>query len=663
MQTRSHEATLASSFASLQLKKLELEFAVDPLFKKASADFDEGGAKGLLLNHLSIDGQGRIIFDSSDDVDESNNAQDDENPEEAQKEPEGDPMDVDPVEIDIASLGNRFFPDLDRLSEQDICPSLKNLDLGDPSGSLDISLLKAPEEWRQDKTNDESDEARRLGDASGIMLDDDNAVGFDDDEGTFAGFDIGEDAGFGEGGEAWAREAALEPLLKVHRMDIGGEVDDGDASLNEGDPYSLSISHQPANKEHENILSYFDNALQKNWAGPEHWRIRKIKETNAANSTTAPKPRKEKEPFVIDFSAPLEAPAADSIYTQASSNSAISIPKTQWKTKGRNLLPDDKHFNSQQLLRLFLKPKARMGSRRFLGTHRTGESSQMQVPAANEMDEAFWANHKPENNTQAEDDKVGGTYDANFFADDDGLAFPNGLPLGDDDDDNMPFADAREMFSPQGDLDARPTTSAGDGSGATGLTALLNMVGATPGSALHGGGFGSQLVTQGGRRVRPEYVAYARVAKKVDVRRLKEEMWKGMGDGLIESMDFNSASDAAAVIDAPNEADLTDDDGPPTPTPKNRQSDVDHPMPDVTSAMEKNGQLRFTTVMNSLKGSYNQDTLRDISTSFGFICLLHLANEKGLVLQNGDTLGEGYGTLEEIYISRDVGAVIEEGGM
>ncbi|EED21718.1 condensin complex component cnd2 [Talaromyces stipitatus ATCC 10500] len=669
-KTRSHEATLAPSFASLQLKKLELEFAVDPLFKKASADFDEGGAKGLLLNHLSIDGQGRIIFDSSDDVDETTNggdhAQDDEmngsaEPEESQtKEPEGDPMDVDPVEIDISSLGNRFFPDLDRLSEQDICPSLKNLDLGDPSGSLDMPLLKAPEDWRQDKNNDESDPARRMGDASGIMLDDDNAVGFDDDDGTFAGFDIGEDAGFGEGGEAWAREAALEPLLKVHRMDIGGE-DDPEAA-EEGDPYTLSISHQTANKEHENILSYFDNALQKNWAGPEHWRIRKIKETNAANSTTAaPKQRKEKEPFVIDFSAPLDATTADLIYTQASSNSAISLPKTQWKTKGRNLLPDDKHFNSQQLLRLFLKPKARMGSKRFFGGRRIGETTETRVPAAGEMDEAFWANHKPENSAQIEDEKVAGTYDADFFADDDGLAFPNGLPMGDDDDDNLPFADAREMFSPAGDMDARPTTSAGDGSGATGLTALLNIVGATPGSALHGGGFGSQLVTQGGRRVRPDYVAYARVAKKVDVRRLKEEMWKGMGDGLIESMNFNSASDAAAVIEAPEEP--TDDDGPPTPTPKNRHPDGDHPMPDIASEVEKNGQLRFTTVMNSLKKVYPEQSLRDISTSFGFICLLHLANEKGLVLQNGGEYGEGEGTLEEIYISKDVGAVIDEGTM
>lgn len=43
-----------------------MEFNVDPLFKKTSADFDEGGAKGLLLNHLSVGKDGRIVFDASE---------------------------------------------------------------------------------------------------------------------------------------------------------------------------------------------------------------------------------------------------------------------------------------------------------------------------------------------------------------------------------------------------------------------------------------------------------------------------------------------------------------------------------------------------------------------------------------------------------------------
>jgi len=39
---------------------------VDPLFKKTKEDFDEGGAMGLLLNHLSVDGKGRLVFDAGD---------------------------------------------------------------------------------------------------------------------------------------------------------------------------------------------------------------------------------------------------------------------------------------------------------------------------------------------------------------------------------------------------------------------------------------------------------------------------------------------------------------------------------------------------------------------------------------------------------------------
>lgn len=62
-------ATLVKDPDQLKSKKLDLEFHVDPLFKKTCADFDEGGASGLLMNHLSL-GSGddalRIIFDAGD---------------------------------------------------------------------------------------------------------------------------------------------------------------------------------------------------------------------------------------------------------------------------------------------------------------------------------------------------------------------------------------------------------------------------------------------------------------------------------------------------------------------------------------------------------------------------------------------------------------------
>lgn len=89
MQNNSRASTLAPSFASLSTKKLDLEVTVDPLFKKTCADFDEGGATGLLMNHLGIDGTGKLVFDAGDagvdDGDEDEDEEDDEEDEERKR--------------------------------------------------------------------------------------------------------------------------------------------------------------------------------------------------------------------------------------------------------------------------------------------------------------------------------------------------------------------------------------------------------------------------------------------------------------------------------------------------------------------------------------------------------------------------------------------------
>ncbi|KAF9773709.1 hypothetical protein IL306_008405 [Fusarium sp. DS 682] len=607
---RSSEATLAPSFNSLQLKKFELEFAVDPLFKKASADFDEGGAKGLLLNHLMIDSQGRIVFDSSDDTDatslgkkKSGAEEDDGEDEEAEDDPDEEELEdeeeADDVEIDVGVLGAKFIPDLHRLDELDVCPSLKTFDLGDPSGSMDIPFLKAPEDWRQDQDKEKTPGA--LGDMSGLVIDGDEPAGFDDDDIGLGAFDVVDNVAFGEGGEAWAREAALEPQMRVYDAGFGEEGGDGDEIDGNGEYVVSMTSAQKADKMHEDILGFFDQALQKNWASAEHWRIRKIKDVNKPATET--KKRKEKEPFEIDFAAPLDSHTSDIIYTQATNNSAISMPKKDWKSKSRNLLPDDKHFNSKSLLSLFLKPKARMSKRRTGFNSRGGGGGFGNVGADNqpegEMDEAFWAKQKAPQHTD-ETALPEGDYDANFFQDD-GMPFPGGGDL--DDDDDLEFADAREHFSPGVDGQAGLT----DGGG---LTALLNGETVT-----NTGAFGTTLVTQT-RRVRPEYVQYARVAKKVDVRRLKEELWKGMDVDILQKQPEPKAVD----------------DGEP------KQEET----------------LKFTEIMNNLQTVYPKPVMDDISTSYCFICLLHLANEKGLIIEN--TPG-----LSELEIRRDWSAEIVEG--
>lgn len=495
------------------------------MFKKASADFDEGGAKGLLLNHLAIDSSGRIVFDSSDDAGDAtaeaditrreSDGTDDEGSNITATAIQDSPNRVKESEIDIDALRSKFFPDMARLDDQDICPSLKSFNLEDSAGSLEIPFLKPPEDWRQEKSNTP---AEGLGEKSGIFLDDDNAAGFDDDDDVLAGFDVGVDAAFGEGGEAWAKDAAIEPQTRPHHEGYNnGDLEDKAAEgmgVNgfdpDGDQYVVALHHNKIKGGHQDILSYFDNAFQKSWAGPEHWRIRRMKDITKATGA-APTKRKEKEPFEIDFSSPLDASLAELIYTPAISNAAISLPKTQWKSKTRNLLPDDKHFNSRQLLQLFLKPKARMGSRRpGFGNGRGRTWTKKEEIPEGEMDEVFWArkeNAVPE--SSADHDDPQGNYDANFFQDD-GPVFPGGPP--DEDDD---FADAREAFSPGLEGDAAPRSQD-----------IADVMAHTEGS--QEGAFGTQLVTQS-RRLRPEYVQYARVAKKVDVRKLKEEMWRGIG--------------------------------------------------------------------------------------------------------------------------------------
>ena len=595
---------------------MELEFSVDPLFKKVAADFDEGGAKGLLLNHLAIDVTGRIVFDSSDDAEDATESE----RVEEQAENENDQSDRD-VFVDIGILGDKFFPDLSRLEVQDICPSLKKFDLGNPAGSLDIPFLKAPDDSKQEKA---FAQAGGLGDQTGVLLDGDVA-GFDDDDGILGGFDLGGDAEFGEGGEAWAKTAAIEPQVRDDQFEDGGVIDgqgDGTEIVGVGDfhpgdnQYAVSMHHKRVDDGHENILSYFDNALQKTWAGPEHWRIRRIKDLNKANGPT-PSRRKEKEPFEINFTGPLDPTLADIIYTPAGSNSAISLPKTQWKSKTRNLLPDDKHFNSRQLLQLFLKPKARMGRRRNgIGGDSQKIAKQVELPEG-EVDEAFWARNQnvPDQNIMDED-APHADYDANFFQDD-GLGFPNGLPA-----DEEEFADAREAFSPGAAPDIEHVNMDG-------------ALGAADGS--QEGAFGTQLVTQS-RRLRPEYVQYARVAKKVDVRRLKEEMWKGIGFQDVRPL----ISRDHANLKISTDADKTTQEIPTQIEEKAEQIPTEEEPP-----------LKFTTVMNKLQQVYPQQAMADISTSYCFICLLHLANEKGLSIDNQPGL-------EELSIRRDLSAEITE---
>ena len=125
------------------------------------------------------------------------------------------------------------------------------------------------------------------------------------------------------------------------------------------------------------------------------------------------------------------------------------------------------------------------------------------------------------------------------------------------------------------------------------------------------------------RRVRPEFVNYAKRAKRVDVRKLKENIWKGLD-----------------IVAAAPERD-SEDDMVSSHTPLYRGLLIYHSKDvDEISARPPTNPAEarvFGQVIDGLQKSYPRDKMAEISTSFCFICLLHLANEQGLKLESGSS--------------------------
>ncbi|KAI9223015.1 condensin complex subunit 2-domain-containing protein [Blastocladiella britannica] len=129
-QRKANARTLEPTFAPITTATYDIEFMVDPLFRKTCAEFDEGGAKSLLFNRLPISCRGEYIFDASDvsfetglPVGDSVNA--------ADTDLADDAMAVDPPMVDLS--GFKFLPTLQSIdwSTKTVCPTLSSFVFSD----------------------------------------------------------------------------------------------------------------------------------------------------------------------------------------------------------------------------------------------------------------------------------------------------------------------------------------------------------------------------------------------------------------------------------------------------------------------------------------------------------------------------------------------------
>ncbi|KII85841.1 hypothetical protein PLICRDRAFT_44259 [Plicaturopsis crispa FD-325 SS-3] len=553
-KTHRPESTLAKSAAQLRNKKLDLDFSVDPLFKKTCADFDEGGAQGLLMNHLSLgvgtDGGLRVVFDASDSLAKS--AEDEEEP----QEPEED--------VDLSYLRKQFLPDLSVLEDKAISHSLAGFSFSKDSFSFDDTF------FREDTRHDDDDEGNEP--FNDMPMDVDGGDGAPED--FFVGEQaVGDDYGGGPddygGGDSGSVGAEGE---QMHEGGGGGRPGAFVPFDPRNVPNQRDLVMAMTDGDGENgMLDYFDQTFLKNWAGPEHWKLRRVVRRPENTEPAAPKgERKKKEAFKIDFITPSEVDlkeTAKTMFAPVTRGAGINLPGTykgsrskkskEKEKKDDHRLPDDMHFTSRQLVTLFLKPKFSLKMR--------GQRVRFNENGDGEVDENFWA--------QAAANQAAGR------ADDDGDETANGgaIPFNtqffhDDYDDGPGFDDVDD-----GDMGG-PSVDAGE----------QDLLAATAGQT---------------RRVKPEFVNYAKRAKRVDVRKLKENIWRGLDIKLEQKDEHNGM-------------------------------DVDDTLPTDPSEPRV-----FSSVLSGLQKSYPREKMEEISTSFCFICLLHLANEQGLKLESTENGG------------------------
>lgn len=513
-------------FESIRVKKLSQELSIDPLFKKTLAEFDEGGAKSLLLNTLNMDNHTRVVFDATkgeqkesikhEDDDERNHEDEDgDGDEEIEKSKDMEMSGMDEDDIDISVFKDFVIKDDADFDSLTICPSFGHLETVLQDVKKAKSILNDVNQQNISIPGHEEDGPGQ-----------DNGLGFDFDFG--GGGDYGDDNDDDDSLGNLDNEAAA--------VLFNDEKDDDE----EGDTRIV------ANVVDHDLMAYFDHTLKRNWAGPEHWKVKQLKKTQAqelkplldgTNKKKAPK-----EAFIIDFMTEMDDEEEDKIF--AKSKTSTTLPLDQQESPDSNLLPDDLYFSSEQLVRLFLKPDQKL--RIFQRKAKSNSYDQSKPPIIDGVDTTkaehqdipdatFWAENYKEQEVKDQDEP-------SFYQGNDDFDFGGGDDGGFDDDNGGDYLNETKFD------------------------------------------FGTQLIT-GGNKVKPEYVSYSKTAKNVNVKYLKDNLWKA-----------------------------------------------------IETKKETEPERNLSDVVQDIGKLYPKEEKKDLSTSFFFICLLHLANEHELTLESNEQL-------------------------
>ncbi|NXK14345.1 CND2 protein, partial [Herpetotheres cachinnans] len=295
--------------------------------------------------------------------------------------------------------------------------------------------------------------------------------------------------------------------------------------------------------------SYFSPRTLSMWAGPDHWRF-KPRHT-CADSTKETRKKSAKKAFEINFDEDIDFKTYFR-KTKASVILAKSILESQ-NTKSTTL-PPDFNYDPNSILQLFLKPAIKLCRK-------------------SELD-----------NSLDHEDEIG-EYDYNNP--NDTSNFCPALQAADSDDDNDPV----QFMGQTGEFNLTAHPESED--------ALLNGVGNGDITA-----YGELNLIAEPPKINKIEIQYAKTAKKMDMKRLKKNMWDLLTD--------RQEKVTVAEVNAEKEKD--------------------------TSMVA--GDKVFSSITKQLFHSLPSVMANNLSVPLAFACLLHLANEKNLKLEGTEDLSD-----------------------
>lgn len=607
-------STIEKNPENLNATKLENDQVVDPIFQKMSKAFDEGGAKGMLLTNLRIlPTCCGLAFTSIDITIESNSNMDSTN-----------------QKLNVKELFSRSSCNLEDMKNLPICPEMSKyrstLGIKEVKYSFNFEISPNPLQLSVgDLSNKQSfDNLVSIPEVQYTNDDYDN----DDDNGYEMDFDENDSNSSNRMNVNTRMSMALK-RMSIHPSlnSISGEIKSNDNSKFQWDNVfgnsNTSIqtntkSLLPIDVEMNPSSDYaFFNleALSKcnAWAGAKHWKYatrhsQRVKNssndnvsTNEVNDnntssgdsmevkTIKKKIISKKEKFSIDFSN-MDSKLLDqtlfNIPKKLESNLFTLNTLEKMEESALNneyILPIDENVTVKDLCRLFILPNMILPPSSISESIRKALSISKQMNNSHDsVNDIVWGSN------------TGGTTRVNTHEYYTGSNNHNDDNEGDHEDGYYDTGDVNDD-----DDDDEVQTSVEINGNSLHENELVESIESHENQQV--------TILQAKRIVEKIDINYATVSKRVNVRKLKHDIWNHLDFSLLDPSNENMNPNKA-IIDPSLKMKHT---GTTTTTPQS--------------------QLSFKSMLDDLSQTQSQ---KEATLPFYFICLLHLANEKVLKIEN-----------------------------